>query len=59
MRNNLEIKRNIFDLYDNARVLFNDFYNGYEGTYSDEDLELLKDLINRIEYDVKNIKEEL
>lgn len=55
----MNIKREIFDLYDNARVLFNDYYNGFEGSYTIEDIETIKSLLSKIEGNINNIKEEL
>lgn len=55
----MNVKREIFDLFDNARVLFNDYYNGFEGSYTIEDIETIKSLLSKIEGNIKNIKEEL
>lgn len=59
MRNDLEIKREIFDLYENARSLFNDFYNGHEGTYTEHDISSIETIISFIENNIDNIKEEI
>lgn len=50
-----ELKREIFDLYDNARVLFNDYYNGKEN-YSEEDFNEIIKLISEIEEHIKEVK---
>ena len=55
----MNIKREIFDLFDNARVLFNDYYNGFEGSYTIEDIETIKSLLSKIDGNINNIKEEL
>ena len=52
--NKLELKRQIFELFDRARILFNDFYNGKE-EYTDEDISEMYDLILRI--DNENVRE--
>lgn len=46
--NELELKRQIFDLYESARILFNDYYNGKEH-YTDRDIWDIRDLVRRIE----------
>lgn len=45
--NNLELKRLIFDLFENARILFNDYYNGKEN-YNDRDISEIYSLILKI-----------
>lgn len=52
--NKLELKRQIFDLFDRARILFNDYYNGKE-EYTDRDISEMYDLILRI--DNENVRE--
>lgn len=56
--NKYYLKNEIFDVFENARILFNDYYNGKED-YSDEDLEKIKELLKEIKQDIKNIDEEL
>lgn len=48
----------IFDIFENARILFNDYYNGKEN-YSDEDIEKIKELLENIKEDVKQIESEM
>ena len=57
MDNTFEIKRRIFDIFDNARILFNDYYNGFNHNYTEEDKKLIAALISVIEDDIDNIKE--
>lgn len=52
------LKNELFNAFENARILFNDYYNGKED-YSDEDLEKIKELLKAIKQDIKNIDEEL
>ena len=62
MNNNwkiMNIKREIFDLYDYARVLFNQLYNGHDNNYTDTEIALLENVIKAIENNIDNIKEEL
>ena len=46
----LELRRLIFDLFENARILFNEYYNGKE-EYTDDDLEKIYELTSKIYYD--------
>ena len=57
MDNTFEIKRVIFDILDNARTLFNDYYNGFDHSYTEDDKKMIAALISVIENDVNNIKE--
>jgi len=59
MENTFEVKRRIFDIFENARVLFNDYYNGFNHNYTDEDKKIIRALMNLIEDDIDNIREEL
>lgn len=56
--NKLYFKSEIFDLFENARELFNDYYNG-KSSYSESDLYEISYLIAKMEENIKNIKEEL
>lgn len=56
--NKLYFKSEIFDLFENARGLFNDYYNG-KAIYSENDLYEISYLIAKMEENIKNIKEEL
>ena len=58
MMNKLWFKNLIFDIFENARILFNDYYNGKE-SYSDEDIEKIKELLENIKEDVKQIESEM
>lgn len=57
MDNTFEIKRRIFNILNNARTLFNDYYNGFNHNYTDEDKKIIAALISIIEDDVDNIKD--
>ena len=59
MDNTFEIKRRIFDILNNARTLFNDYYNGFNHKYTDEDKKIISALISVLEYDIDNIKDML
>ena len=56
--NKLYLKSEIFDVFENARILFNDYYNG-KADYTDDDLYEISYLIAKMEENIKNIKEEL
>ena len=56
---NMNIKREIIDLFGNSRILFNDYYNGFATEYYDSDLEKIKKIISDIEINIKNIREEI
>ena len=53
--NELDLKREIFDLFENARVLFNEYYNGKED-YSEKDIAKIYDLILKVQDNVSNIE---
>ena len=46
----LKLIKLIFDLFENARILFNEYYNGKE-EYTDDDLEKIYELTSKIYYD--------
>lgn len=54
---NYEVKRLLFDIFENSRTLFNDYYNGFMHNYTEEDKKIIKSLISVIEYDIDNIKD--
>lgn len=57
MQNTTDIKRNIFDLFLFARILFNEYYDGFDQDYRNDDRNVIQSLINQIEKDIENIKE--
>ena len=50
-----QLKREIFSVFENARVLFNDYYNGKEN-FSKEDLEKLDDIMYDLKQEIKEIQ---
>lgn len=50
------IKRLLFDIFENARALFNDYYNGFNHNYTDEDIKIIKTLLNMIQEDLDELK---
>lgn len=55
---NYILKNEIFDVYELARELFNDYYNGKE-EYSQEDYERIFEIMESLKEDIKEIKNEL
>ena len=56
--NKIYFKSEIFDIFESARELFNEYYNG-KASYSKNDLYEISYLIAKMEENIKNIKEEL
>ncbi len=56
--NELYLKNEIFDLFENARVLFNEYYNGKDN-YNKDDLKAIFDLMLKIENNVYEVKNEI
>lgn len=56
MINNNEIKRNIYNVYDIARILWNNYYNGEE-EYTKNDLIGIKYIIASLDVTIKELKE--
>lgn len=50
----LELKRQIFDLFENARILFNEYYNGKE-EYTNEDIVEINKLMWNIQNNIDKI----
>lgn len=54
----MQTKRIIFDLFDYARMLWNDFYR-LDRNFTKEDIKRLKEIVKIMEHDLREIKEEL
>lgn len=52
------LKREIFDLFENARILFNNYYNGKED-YLEIDIKKIYDLILKVQENINNIESEI
>lgn len=50
------LKRELFDLFENARILFNDYYR-IDRNFNEEDLKAIEKLMELVEHDSKDIKE--
>lgn len=51
-----EIKREIFDIQDKVRILWNDFYRK-DGEFNETDLKAIENIMKSMEYNFKEIKE--
>lgn len=58
MRSDWNIQNKIFILFENARVLFNDYYI-WGKKYSDEDIEKIKELIDKMKENIEDIESEM
>ncbi len=54
----MQIKRILFDLFDNARELYNVYYRT-DKNYTEEDIKTIKKYIELMENKIKEVKEEL
>lgn len=58
MRSDWNIKNNIFILFENARVLFNDYYI-WNKKYSEKEIEKIKELIDKMKENIEDIESEM
>lgn len=56
--NKYEVKRLIFDMFENTRILFNDYYNGKED-YTEDDIDKINVLLRATKEDIENIESEI
>ena len=54
--NNLNLKNEIFDMFESARILFNDYYNG-KNEYKDKDIRAIYDLITSLQMNIDEVKD--
>lgn len=52
-----QARMELFDLFECARVLYNNYCNGFDNNYNSKDIEKIKYYLENIEEDIKNIKE--
>lgn len=50
------LKRELFDLFENARILYNDYYR-IDRDFTKDDIEAIKKLMELVEHNTKEIKE--
>lgn len=51
------IRQYLFDLFENTRILFNDYVNGINRSFTKEDLKAIEKLLELVETDNNEIKE--
>ena len=56
--NELYVRNSIFDIFENARILFNDYYNG-KSDYTEKDIEKIKELLEKVKENIKDIESEI
>lgn len=56
MNNLYLLKNEIFDIFESARILFNDYYNG-KNEYQEKDIRAIYDLIVRLQINIDEIKD--
>lgn len=54
--NNLNLKNEIFYIFENARILFNDYYNG-KNEYQEKDIRAIYDLVMSLQMNIDEIKD--
>lgn len=50
------LKRELFDLFDNAKILYNDYYR-IDRNFINDDIEAIKKLMELVENNTKEVKE--
>lgn len=55
----MNIKREMFYVYEFARILFNDYYNGHDEEFTKEELDDIKHLLEMVKKCVEKTKEEV
>ena len=53
----MELKRNIFNIFETTRRLFNEYYNGHDNNFTDEELNEILDKITELEEQLKELKQ--
>lgn len=53
----MELKRNIFSIFETTRQLFNDYYNGHDDNFTDKELNEILDKITELEKQLKELKQ--
>lgn len=53
------LKQVIFHIFEIARMLFNNYYNGHDGNFTEEEKEKILFLVNELETLIKEIKDYL
>ena len=53
----MELKRNIFNIFETTRQLFNNYYNGHDDNFTDGELNDIFDKITELEEQLKERKQ--
>ena len=53
----MELKRTIFYIFETTRQLFNEYYNGHDDNFTNEELNELLDKITELEEQLKELKQ--
>ena len=53
------MRQYLFDLFENARILFNDYVNGIYSDFTKDDLKAINELLELVDSDTKELKEEI
>ena len=53
----MELKRAIFSIFETTRQLFNNYYNGHENNFTDEELNKIFLKITELEEQLKELKQ--
>ena len=53
----MELKRNIFYIFETTRILFNNYYNGHDNNFTDEELNDILNKITELEEQLKELKQ--
>ena len=53
----MELKRTIFNIFETTRQLFNEYYNGHDDNFTDEELNEIFNKITELEKQLKELKQ--
>ena len=53
----MELKRNIFNIFETTRILFNNYYNGHDDNFTDEEINEMSNKIIELEEQLKELKQ--
>ena len=53
----MELKRTIFNIFETTRQLFNNYYNGHDDNFTDEELNELLNKITELEEQLNELKQ--
>ena len=53
----MELKRTIFNIFETTRELFNNYYNGHDDNFTDEELNEISNKIIELEEQLNDLKQ--